>query len=71
MKNLDSAVLGRVFSIHGSLIMIPAMFSLILTGVIADTIGISNAFIICGAALCLIGIISSYVPAIRQMAKIS
>jgi len=68
-STLDSAVLGRVFSIHGSLIMIPAMLSLILTGVIADTIGISNAFIICGIALCLIGIISSYVPAIRRMAK--
>lgn len=56
--SIDPGVLGRVFSIHGSLIMIPAMFSLVATGYIADTIGITNTFIIGGAALILIGIIS-------------
>ncbi len=59
--SIDPGVLGRVFSIHGSLIMIPAMFSLIATGYIADTIGITNTFIIGGASLILIGIVSFYV----------
>lgn len=67
--NLDSAVLGRVFSIHNSLIMIPAMFSLMVTGYIADTIGITNAFIIAGVILVLIGLISCFVPSIRKMAQ--
>lgn len=56
--SIDPGVLGRVFSIHGSLIMIPAMFSLVATGYIADTIGITNTFILGGAALILIGIAS-------------
>ncbi|MEA5005837.1 MAG: MFS transporter [Rikenellaceae bacterium] len=59
--SIDPGVLGRVFSIHGSLIMIPAMFSLVATGYIADTIGITNTFIIGGASLILIGVISFYV----------
>ncbi|MFA5849770.1 MAG: MFS transporter [Bacteroidales bacterium] len=65
--SLDSAVLGRVFSIHNSLIMIPAMVSLIATGYIADSIGISNTFIISGFALVFIGIISNFIPSIKKM----
>ncbi|MFA6335433.1 MAG: MFS transporter [Bacteroidales bacterium] len=65
--NLDPAVLGRVFSIQGSLIMIPAMFSLVATGFIADTIGISNAFVIGGVILILIGVLSPLIPSIRNM----
>ena len=68
-KSLDSSVLGRVFSIHNSLIMIPAMFSLIATGYIADYIGITNAFIISGAILVFIGLLSPFLPAIQKFAK--
>jgi len=68
-KSLDSSVLGRVFSIHNSLIMIPAMFSLIATGYIADYIGITNAFIISGAMLVFIGLLSPFLPAIQKFAK--
>lgn len=68
-KSLDSSVLGRVFSIHNSLIMIPAMFSLIATGYIADYIGITNAFIISGAMLVFIGLLSPFLPAIKKFAK--
>ena len=68
-KSLDSSVLGRVFSIHNSLIMIPAMFSLIATGYIADNIGITNAFIISGAMLVFIGLLSPFLPAIQKFAK--
>ncbi len=57
-SNLDSSVLGRVFSIHNSLIMIPAMVSLMATGFIADSIGISNAFIVSGIILVTIGLLS-------------
>ena len=57
-RSIEPGVLGRVFSIHGSLIMIPAMFSLVATGYIADTIGITNTFICGGGALILIGAFS-------------
>lgn len=69
--SIDPGVLGRVFSIHGSLIMIPAMFSLVATGYIADTIGITNTFIIGGASLILIGIISFYVAQIFLSRRIA
>lgn len=66
---LDSAVLGRVFSIHNSLIMIPAMFSLLATGYIADSIGITNAFILGGSLLVLTGAISQMIPSVRYLSK--
>lgn len=69
--SIDPGVLGRVFSIHGSLIMIPAMFSLVATGYIADTIGITNTFILGGASLILIGIISFYVAQIFLSRRIT
>lgn len=68
-SSLDSSVLGRVFSIHNSLIMIPAMFSLMATGYIADSIGVTNAFIISGFMLIAIGLISPMLPAIAKFAK--
>lgn len=68
-SSLDSSVLGRVFSIHNSLIMIPAMFSLMATGFIADSIGVTNAFIISGFMLAAIGLISPLLPAISKFAK--
>lgn len=68
-SSLDSAVLGRIFSIHNSLIMIPAMVSLMATGFIADSIGVTNAFIIAGFMLVAIGVISSLMPQIRSFAK--
>jgi len=67
--SIDPGVLGRVFSIHGSLIMIPAMFSLVATGYIADTIGISNTFIIGGIMLILIGLISPLIPSVRKLSS--
>ena len=68
-SSLDSSVLGRIFSIHNSLIMIPAMFSLMATGFIADSIGVTNAFIIGGVMLVLVGVISGFMPQIREFSK--
>ncbi|GAB1374070.1 hypothetical protein MASR1M46_09520 [Bacteroidales bacterium] len=49
--------------------MIPAMVSLMATGFIADSIGVTNAFIIAGFMLVAIGVISSLMPQIRSFAK--
>ncbi|MBN2761582.1 MAG: MFS transporter [Bacteroidales bacterium] len=64
---VEPSAMGRVFSIHGSLTMLPAMIGILQTGFIADRIGITNAFIIAGFAICLVGIASFMVPAIREM----
>ncbi len=66
---IDPAVLGRVFSIFGSLTLLPSIFGLLQTGFIADAIGVPNAFIISGAVITLLGIVSFFIPAIRAMRK--
>ncbi|MBN1416083.1 MAG: MFS transporter [Bacteroidales bacterium] len=64
---VEPSALGRVFSIHGSVTMIPAMIGLLQIGFIADYIGITTTFIIAGVALGLIGIVSFLVSPIRTL----
>jgi len=66
-KTIDPGVMGRVFSIYGSITLLPSMFGLLQTGFIADAIGVPNAFIISGTAVTLLGILSFFIPAIRVM----
>jgi DHA3 family macrolide efflux protein-like MFS transporter len=49
--------------------MLPAMLGLLLTGYIADHIGITNAFVISGAVITLIGAISFFVPSLMNLNK--
>lgn len=66
---INPAVLGRVFSIYGSITLIPSMFGLLATGFIADSIGITNAFIIAGLAIMAIGAASFLTPSIARMTR--
>jgi MFS transporter, DHA3 family, macrolide efflux protein len=66
---VEPSALGRVFSIYGSVTLLPAMIGLLQTGFIADRIGITNAFVISGLAIGFIGLVSFFVPAIRRMNK--
>lgn len=65
---VDTAVMGRVFSIYGSLTLLPSMIGLLQTGFIADSIGVSNAFIISGSAITMLGFCAFFIPALRKMA---
>ena len=67
--SLDPAVMGRAFSIFDTFTIMPAMIGLLLTGYIADHIGISNAFIISGGVIALIGAISFFVPSLMHLNK--
>lgn len=51
-------LLGRVFSLYFSLAVLPSAVGLLFTGVIAEVIGVTNAFLISGALVALIGLIS-------------
>lgn len=64
--NVDMAVMGRVFSLYGSLTLLPSVFGLLQTGFIADAIGVPNAFIISGAAITLIAVWAFFIPSLRQ-----
>lgn len=61
-SRIDPGVMGRVFSFYMSFSMLPSMIGLLSTGFLADSIGLGNTFIISGGFLCLIGIISFFIP---------
>jgi DHA3 family macrolide efflux protein-like MFS transporter len=64
--SLDPAVMGRAFSIFDTFSMLPALVGLLLTGYIADNIGITNTFVISGSAIVIIGILSFFNPALNK-----
>ena len=61
--------LGRVFSMYFSFAIIPSVIGLLFTGWIADEIGVVNAFIIGGLAMCFVGILSFLTPAVMNLGK--
>jgi DHA3 family macrolide efflux protein-like MFS transporter len=65
---IEPEKLGRVFSIYGSITLLPAMLGLLQTGFVADRIGVPTAFVISGTVIVLLGIVSFFIPAIRAMA---
>lgn len=66
---IDPGMLGRVLSLYGSITLLPAMFGLLQTGFIADSIGVTNAFLISGSLITLLGIGAFFIPAIRAMIR--
>lgn len=69
--SVASGALGRVFSLFGSITLLPAMFGILQTGVIADSIGITNAFIIAGVVLTIIGIVSFFNGPIKSFITVN
>lgn len=67
---VEPAALGRVFSLYGSITMLPSLIGLLATGYVADTIGIGNAFIICGSMIALLFIFAFIVPPVRDMLRV-
>lgn len=53
--NIEASSLGRVFSIYGSVSLLPSIVGLLYTGIAAEIIGVANAFLIAGTALVLLG----------------
>jgi DHA3 family macrolide efflux protein-like MFS transporter len=66
---VEPSALGRVFSMYGSLTLLPSMLGLLATGFIADSIGITNAFIISGLAISIIGLAAFLVRPVGKMVK--
>jgi len=66
---IDPAALGRVFSIYDSVSLLPTIPGLLATGLIAERIGLLNAFIIAGVATLIIGIMALFVPAIQELGR--
>ena len=66
-SRIDPGVMGRVFSFYMSFSMLPSMIGLLSTGFLADSIGLGNTFIISEGFLCLIGIISFFIPSLISL----
>lgn len=66
-SRIDPGVMGRVFSFYMSFSMLPSMIGLLSTGFLADSIGLGNTFIISGGFLCLVGIISFFIPSLISL----
>ena len=67
--HIPSSALGRVFSLFGSLSLLPSMLGLLATGFIADSIGISRSFVWGGILILGLGILSFFIPSIMQLER--
>jgi len=56
--NVEPGALGRVFSMFYTFSLIPSMLGLIGIGFFADSLGVANSFIVCGALIILIAFLS-------------
>ncbi|MBE8722540.1 MFS transporter [Sphingobacterium pedocola] len=66
-EEISADRLGRVFSMYFSIAVIPSIVGLLLTGFIADSIGINLAFIILGLSITLVGVFSFFTPALMKI----
>lgn len=66
---INHSALGRVFSLFGSLSLLPSMIGILATGFIADWIGVSNAFVIAGIVIFVLGVVSFFIPSIMNLEK--
>ena len=62
-------LLGRVFSLYFSMALLPSMVGLLYTGIVAEIIGVANAFLISGAMVILVGIASFFTPTIMHLGR--
>lgn len=65
--NIDPSALGRVFSIYGSISLLPSIFGLIYTGFVAERLGVNNAFLIAGSVIAILGLCLFFLAPIREM----
>ncbi len=68
-EEIDPSKMGRVFSMFYSIAIIPSMIGLLSTGFVADNIGVNLTFIILGAVISFVGIISFFTPSLMQLGK--
>ncbi len=66
-EEVKAEMLGRVFSLYFSLAILPSIIGLLFTGIIADRIGVTNAFIISGVAMVLVGAMSFMTPSVMRL----
>ncbi|OPB95400.1 MFS transporter [Elizabethkingia occulta] len=68
-EKVNPEVLGRVFSMYFSLILLPSMIGLFSTGFLVEAIGINQAFIVLGILTAIVGGLSFMIPTLMALDK--
>jgi len=68
-EQVKPEMLGRVFSLYFSIAILPSVIGLLFTGYIADAIGVTNAFIISGLAMAVVGLLSFMTPSLMRLGR--
>ena len=68
-EEIPQHMLGRVFSLYFSIAILPSIIGLLFTGLVAEAIGITTAFVISGIFVCLVGILSFYTAAMMRLGR--
>jgi len=66
-RSVVPEALGRVFSLYGSVAILPSLIGLTATGLIADYVGVTYAFVIAGAIIILIGVVAMFVRPVMRI----
>lgn len=65
-QKLDPQVLGRVFGLYGSVMSFAMPLGLVLSGLFADRVGVSNWFLLCGAASVVLAVFTVSLKSVRE-----
>lgn len=68
-EEVSPNMLGRVFSLYFSIAILPSMIGLLFTGLIAEMIGVANAFLISGAFVIAVGVASFFTPVLMRLGR--
>lgn len=68
-EKINPEKLGRVFSLYGSVSILPSIIGLLGTGFIAENIGISTSFVLLGSIIGFLGIISFTIPSLMSLQR--
>jgi len=66
---IENEYLGRVFSTYDSLALLPSIPGLLATGYVAETIGLTQAFIGAGIIICLSSIGLYLIPSVKKLGE--
>ena len=69
-EEVNPAMMGRVFSMFFSIVVIPSVIGLLSTGFVADTIGVNLTFIILGLVVVGVGLVSFFTPSLMMLGKV-
>lgn len=69
-EEIKPQMLGRVFSLYYSVVIIPSVFGLLSTGFVADFIGIKQTFIWLGLIVSVVGIVSFFTPSLMRLGNL-